>query len=205
MLLSLLKFGTAAAAAALLTACGARSPDRPTTTRNLAAGIDTQGSRVTEATVLGVSIPFIGDAAPRVHSEARELVAIVRMMEPAAIARPSGDHLVPAAGFRYLAVGLRIDNVGAPTYRGNPGQETSLISQNLGGHVGQRVAGVTGPGLCARNLLRSIALRSGQTARGCVFFKIPTIQRVSAVQYETQGGIGQNIATWAVNRSSVHG
>ena len=189
----------------LLTACGSGSPDRQNATRNLSGGIETFGSRVTEATVLGTSIPFSGDAAPGVHPDPRELVTVVRVIEPAAVARSAGGRLRAKAGFGYLSVELSIHDLGPTAYRGNPGQETSLISENTGGHFGRRLGGVAGPGLCATNLMRAIALAAGQTVRGCLFFEVPVTQRVSAVQYQTQGGIGENIATWAVNRSAVHG
>jgi hypothetical protein len=197
--------GAAAAAAGLITACGSQGPDRQNRTRDVTRSIETMSSRVTEATALGTSIPFIGNAATGSYRESRELVSVVRVIEPAAVARLSGARRGAAAGSRLLAVELSIEDIGPPTYRGNPGRDTSLISENTGGHVGRRVSGVVGSGLCARNLMRPIALESGQRARGCVFFEIPITQRVSAIQYETQGGTGQNIATWAVHRSAVHG
>lgn len=196
---------TAALAGTVLVGCGSGSSERRQPRPGPSAGIDTMGSRVTEAVALGASIPFTGDGNPGAGNEPRELVTVARVFQPAATRGPSGERRAAPAGYRLVEVDLRLRELAAPAYHGNPGGETSLISESTGGYVGRRVAGIAASATCRRNLLRTVSITRGEAVRGCVFFEVPASQRVNAVQFDTHVGIGQNVATWAVNRSDVHG
>jgi hypothetical protein len=157
------------------------------------------------ASALGASLPFSGDGDPTARPQPWELVSVFRVIRRDALETRSGGRVGPAAGYNYVEVELTIHNLGRPIYRDSPGRETSLISANTGGYVGRHIWTAGTDGTCATDLLRVIALDAGQTARGCVFFRVPVSQRVSAVQYRTDAGRGDNIATWALDRFEVHG
>lgn len=167
--------------------------------------MESQGSRITEASALGASLPFSGDGDPASNPQPWELVTVSRVTRRGWLETPSGRRLRSAPRYNYVEVELAIHNVGKPIYRDNPGRETSLVSRSTGGYVGRPIRAAETEGPCANDLLRVIVLHTGQTARGCVFFSVPLTQRVSAVQYKTDGGRGENAATWALDRFEVHG
>jgi hypothetical protein len=188
----------------LLAACG---PDSARHVRpgGLGSAVESQGSRITEASALGARLPFSGGGDPASNPQSWELVTVSRVTRRGWLENPAGGRLRSALQNTYVEVELTIHNVGKPIYRDNPGRETSLVSASTGGYVGRRIRAAETEGPCRNDLLRVIVLRIGQTARGCVFFSVPLAQRVSAVEYQTDGGRGENAATWALDRFAIHG
>jgi hypothetical protein len=123
-------------------------------------------------------------------------VTVQSVIDPFTSAIVLGTPGSPPAGQRFVAVKLSIRSTGTEPYSDSPGMEMSLISKSTNGPVGQAAPGTTGPGECATDLSESVNIAPGQTESGCVVFQVPNGQQISAVQYETQGGEGGNLATW---------
>ena len=151
-----------------------------------------------DAAPTGTPVPFAGGAVAGAQPESRELVTVVGLVRPRLLLPGLRRH-------RYAVVELSIRNVGSVIYADSPGQEVSLVSSTTGGYVGH----VTRPPVrvrgCRRDLSRPVQLAPGGRLDGCVFFLLPPGQRVTAVQYHTQGGEGPNAATWALSRWQIHG
>jgi hypothetical protein len=126
------------------------------------------------------------------------------VIEPAAVARPRSSATL--RGHRYVAVLLTIRNVGRTAYKDNPGRETALLSGKTGGYVGSLVRRrIVASFQCSNSLFREIHLAAGGVIRGCVPFRVPGAQRIDAVQFRTHGGADDDIATWAIDSSKIHG
>lgn len=151
-----------------------------------------------DAAPIGTAVPFAGGAVAGARPVSRELVTIAGVVRPRLPLPRQGR-------YRYAAVELTIRNVGSAFYVDSPGKELSLVSSTTGGHTGR----VTRPPVrlrgCRRDVSKPVRVAPGGRLDGCVFFLLPPSQRVSAVQYQTQGGYGPNIATWALNRWQIHG
>jgi hypothetical protein len=125
------------------------------------------------------------------------------VIEPAAVARLGSSATLRR--HRYVAVLLTIRNVGRTAYEDNPGRETALLSGNTGGYVGSLVRGRVVASECSKSLFRETQLAAGGVIRGCVPFRIQGAQRIDAVQFRTHGGADDDIATWAIDSSKIHG
>lgn len=99
-------------------------------------------------------------------------------------------------GQRRIAVELTFRSTGTAAYNDSPENELSVLGPGSRGPVGKVLVGFTGPGQCVDDLSASVDIPPGRIAPGCVFFQVPSDQKVIGVRYQTQGG--HYLATWAV-------
>lgn len=154
----------------------------------------------TSSLALGMSATFAGGEVVGSGSGSQVSVTVQRVIGPVThgLIMLGSIYLPPPAGQHYVAVELRLQSTGTSPYSDSPELEMALISKNTGGPVGHVIPGTTGPGQCATDLSSSVNIAPGQIERGCVFFQVPDDQQLGAVQYETQGGDGGNLATWSI-------
>ena len=184
--------GVAGACAPPSTDTSASSTTQPPTS--------SQASGSTSPLTLGQSADFAGDAIIGSGAGEKVSVTVQRVIDPitSGVISLGVSAPPPPVGQRRVVVELSIQSTGTSAYSDSPGQELSLISKSTNGPVGQATPGTTGPGQCATDLSVGVNIAAGQTERGCVFFQVPSDQQISAVQYQTQGGEGGNLATWTV-------
>lgn len=193
------RLGAVVGAVALF-AAGCGSPRATVASRiPLAKGESTvfPNSLSSDAAPTGTAVPFAGGAVAGAQPVSRELVTIIGLVRPHPMSGSSGH--------RFAGVELAIQNVGPTPYVDVPGRDVSLVSSTTGGYVGRLTRPPMRVGRCRQDLSKPMQLPPGRRVEGCVFFLLPRGQHVTAVQYQTQGGYGPNIATWALNRWQIHG
>ena len=149
---------------------------------------------------LGQSASFAGDQILGSGKGMQVSVTVQRVIDPLTGRIEYLGERAPGMprGQQRIAVAMTFKSTGTANYDDSPEEELSLIAPDSRGPVGKvLLPGTTGQGQCAADLASSVDVAPGSTDRGCVFFQVPTGQKISAVRYQTQAG--HYLATWSVH------
>jgi hypothetical protein len=148
---------------------------------------------------IGQSASFAGDQIVGSGKGEQVSVTVQRVVDQSATGVRYLGQRAPALprGQRRVAVELTFRSTGKAAYDDSPEDELSLIGTDSGRPVGMVLPGITGRGQCQSDVSTSVDVPPRGIDPGCVFFQVPSDQKISAVRYQTQGG--HYLATWAVH------
>lgn len=130
----------------------------------------------------------VGDALTlRNSGDVRVKVTLVKVVDPA---KADSEFLAPAKGHRYVAVRLKIENVGEAVYDDSPSNGAVMIDSEDQQY--QATLDAIEPGLIG------VTLRQGDTRAGFVSFELPDGAVPRTFQLTLDSGFGPEAGEWTL-------
>lgn len=116
-------------------------------------------------------------------------VTLVRVVDPV---EPANEFFTPPEGSRWLAVQIRLANVGSATYQDSPGNGARLLDGE-GQEYGWAIFEAAG---CPVFVDGTATVPPGQERLGCIGFEVPTDTALVAFTLALDSGFGPESGRW---------
>jgi hypothetical protein len=105
-----------------------------------------------------------------------------------------GEYDQPQQGMRYVAITLRLKNVGSVVYSDSPSNGATILTAE--GRQGKTA--VLTAGECSEGFAESVRIAPGESQEGCVAFELPERETAARVQWTPSSGYGEQTAEWSL-------
>lgn len=150
---------------------------------------DSGGGKVAEPTKVTASVGSSIELKGNMNGSTMR-VTMVQVVDPAT---PKDQFLTPSDGSRYVAVQVRLENIGSAVYSDSPENGFKIIDSS-----GQQFASTfaeisAGPGFGG-----TATINTGDTRMGFITAELPNSSKPAKIQFALDSGFGPQAGEWSV-------
>ena len=134
----------------------------------------------------------IGDSATLVGGQSGERLEVTVTEYKGSVA--AGEYETPSSGMRYVAVEMRIKNVGAKPYDDSPANGAKILTAT----GRQAKTTLMASGECGEGFASSVKVAPGESQEGCIPFELPEGEAAAKFQWTPSSGFSEETAEWTL-------